>query len=218
MAFRREARILERSYITGTGDIILAGAVDGYFSFGHRLADGDTFDYAIERTVAGLPVDEFEYGLGTFRTGPDRIERSVRGSSNADALVDFQTGPKKVSLVVQPPLELVAYVSSAGVGGNRAVRLDAGDLIYADNTVPGDGNRVLGITVGAASAGSSALVQTEGLMEESSWSWTPDAPIYLSTTGLLTQTVPTSGFVLILGFATSPTQMMIEVKMPITLI
>lgn len=223
MAYRRENRILERSYITGTGDIILAGEVAGYFPFSHRLADGDTCDYAIERTEMGLPVDEFEVGIATFRTGPARLERTtVVASSNADALVSFTTGPKKVALIIlaesQDQERYVEFPAGVALGGNRVVRLDAGDVVYADNTVAADANRVLGITTGAVSLGAPARIQVSGLMTEVSWSWTPDAPIFLSTTGLLTQAPPTSGFSLIVGFATSATQMFIGPKTPIALV
>lgn len=106
MAHVRAIRVLERSYITGTGDIILAGAVDGYLPFSDQLTAGDTVDYAIERTVNGLPVNEFEFGIATFQTGPERLVRVAGdvegGSAGPGVLVSFTAGPKKVASVVFP--------------------------------------------------------------------------------------------------------------------
>lgn len=106
MAHVRAIRVLERSYITGTGDIILAGAVAGYLPFSDQLTAGDTVDYAIERTVNGLPVNEFEFGVATFQTGPTRLVRTAPqvegGSAGPGVLVSFTAGPKKVASVVFP--------------------------------------------------------------------------------------------------------------------
>lgn len=105
MAHKHPIRALERSYITGTGDIILAGRVQGYLALSVELADGDTFDYAIARTVNGQPVDEFEFGVGTYRTGPARVVRSpTNGSAGAATLVNFTAGPKRIGSVVFPDL------------------------------------------------------------------------------------------------------------------
>jgi len=49
---------------------------------------------------------------------------------------------------------------------------------------------LLGITVTAANAGASVLVQNEGELEFSGWSWLPGQPIYLGTVAQVTL-VPT---------------------------
>lgn len=112
---------------------------------------------------------------------------------------------------------VVSFVASAALGGHRAVRMEAGDLVYADKDEVADANLVLGVTQGASSAGAEATVQTWGLMEESSWTWTPDLPIFVSNAGVLTQTPPSTGFSLIIAVAVSATSIYLGVKMPIIL-
>lgn len=111
----------------------------------------------------------------------------------------------------------VSFVASAPLGGHRVVRMLAGDLVYADKDSAPDDNMILGITTKAVGAGVSVPVQTMGLMEESSWSWTPDLPIFLSNAGLMTQVAPSTGFIIIVGKAVSATEIYIGIKMPIVL-
>lgn len=65
--------------------------------------------------------------------------------------------------------------------------------------------------------GGQVTVQTYGPMEEPSWTWTPDAPIFVGLAGALTQTRPTSGFVLEIATALSATMIFIDPKPPIVL-
>lgn len=111
----------------------------------------------------------------------------------------------------------VEFPAAVALGGHRAVRLQAGEAIYADNTVLADANVVLGITRGAAAAGALAQIQFGGLMTEPSWAWTPDLPVFCAAAGALTQTPPITGFSLIVGIATRPTQILIGAKSPIVL-
>ncbi|MDR6886151.1 MULTISPECIES: hypothetical protein [Variovorax] len=120
-----------------------------------------------------------------------------------------------------PPGEMgAAYVefpAAVPLGGNRVVRVLAGEAVYADHTTVADANLVLGITRGAVAAGALAQIQTGGLMTEPSWAWTPDAPVFVGPVGTLTQVPPATGFNLIVGVATSPTQIFIGARMPIVL-
>jgi hypothetical protein len=111
---------------------------------------------------------------------------------------------------------LVNRTAAIVLGGHRAVVLDNSELaIYADSSITSHANKVLGLTTGAASSGAIAAIATYGEFTEPSWSWTPGAPIFLGTNGLITQTAPTSGFLLILGFAIATTKIFIDIKQPI---
>jgi len=120
-----------------------------------------------------------------------------------------------------PPGEMgsayVEFPAAAPLGGHRAVRVQAGEAVYADSGVIADANLVLGITRGAVVEGALAQIQTGGLMTEVSWAWTPDAPVFVGAVGVLTQTAPLAGFNLIVGVATGPTQIFIGARMPIVL-
>lgn len=111
----------------------------------------------------------------------------------------------------------VEFPAAVPLGGHRAVRVLAGEAVYADSSTVADANLVLGITRGAVAEGALAQIQTAGLMTEVSWSWTPDAPVFVGTNGTPTQTPPLAGFNLIVGIATSPTQIFIGAKSPIVL-
>jgi hypothetical protein len=112
----------------------------------------------------------------------------------------------------------LSIVAAIALGGHRIVVPDSnGKAIYADNTISSHANKVLGMTTGAIVEGGTATVKTEGEITESSWSWTLDTPIWLSTNGLMTQTPPTTGFSLIIGFPISATKLFIDLREPIFL-
>lgn len=111
----------------------------------------------------------------------------------------------------------VEFVAGVALGGHRAARLLNGEAVYADHTSVADANVVLGITRGAAATGAVAQIQFAGLMNEPSWNWTPDQPVFVGLAGVLTQTPPASGFSLIVGVATASNQIFIGAKAPIVL-
>lgn len=120
------------------------------------------------------------------------------------------------------PIQSLQGIAGPALGGHRAVGMDdTGVYRYASNATPADVLRVAGITVGAAASGAAVSVQTNGPITEPSWSWTPDAPVYLGQNGGLTQTAPTlaSGavFSMAIGIALTPTSMFLRLNTPIYL-
>ena len=114
--------------------------------------------------------------------------------------------------------KFVTYTASTALSGNRAVCLNAsGELIYADSSTVAHAHKVLGITTGAVSEGAEGTVQTNGEMTEAGWAWTIGSPVYLSTNGSLSHTAPSSGFVLVVGFALTATKIFIDIKQSIIL-
>lgn len=109
----------------------------------------------------------------------------------------------------------VSHVAASALSGNRAVCLDnSGELIYADHATLAHKSKVLGLTTGAISGGATGTVQVAGVMTEAGWAWTPGAAIYLGVNGALTETAPTTGFVLVIGFAETATAIFIDIKEP----
>src|SRR5215207_4961017 len=87
-------RVRETSVTAGTGPITLAGAVNGFRTFGSVMAVGDTCEYVI---VEGA---SFEVGLGTY-SGTNTLSRTfVKSSTNSGAAVSFTSAVKDVGLVV----------------------------------------------------------------------------------------------------------------------
>ena len=113
---------------------------------------------------------------------------------------------------------VATYTAGEALGGHRVVKADAaGQAVYATNTdLPSQ--HLLGVTTGAASMGAAVSVQRFGDMIEPSWSWTPNLPIFLGTNGLLTQAYPAgASLVIIVGFAITPTSVMLAVREPIAI-
>lgn len=109
----------------------------------------------------------------------------------------------------------VERTAGTALGGHRVVRSAGGiSVAYASCTQAEHGDDVLGVTLGAAALGAPVLVQTQGELDEPSWSWTPDEPVFLGEDGGLTQEPPAgvdTKFLLVLGFAASSTRLVIRI-------
>jgi hypothetical protein len=110
----------------------------------------------------------------------------------------------------------ITAVSSIPIGGHRVVIVPATDVQYASADDPTHVNRVLGLTNNAAAAGDDIEIVTAGEVVEPSWNWTP-GPVYLGINGLLTQTVPASGFIKQVGIAMTATRLLVAFWPPIML-
>jgi hypothetical protein len=102
----------------------------------------------------------------------------------------------------------VNYPAGETLGGHRAVVIANGEAFYADKDTPSHAGQVVGVTTGAASAGNDVNIQFGGELEEPSWNWSP-GPIYVDTNGQLTQTRPSSGWIMNIGVALTPTRIFI---------
>lgn len=110
-------------------------------------------------------------------------------------------------------------VTDVALSGHRCVRATSlSGVNYADTSTPAHAQQVLGITLGAASSGASITVVAAGEVIEPSWSWTPLAPIFAGPGGTLVQTPPVGGWLRVLGFATSPTSMVVQIAPPIVVL
>lgn len=111
---------------------------------------------------------------------------------------------------------LLRKIAAATLNGHRAVAaLPDGTLVHADNLNPDHRDAVLGLIANATLINHEAIVSTFGSMVEPSWSWTPQRSLFLGTEGLITQTLPATGFLLVLGKAVSPTEIFIQLQTPI---
>ncbi len=91
-------RVLMTSTTTGTGTLTLGSAVAGYQAWS-VLGDGNSAFYYIEAVDGnGVPTGDWEVGLGTYASSGTTLARSVLTSSNANALVNFGAGTKRVGL------------------------------------------------------------------------------------------------------------------------
>lgn len=104
------------------------------------------------------------------------------------------------------------------IGGHRALTVDeSGRAIYADHRTVDHGKRLVGISINAADTGGRVLAIRAGEMEEQSWSWDVEKPIYLGRHGRLVQETPEEGVSVILGFPTRADRMVVNIGEPIIL-
>lgn len=150
----------------------------------------------------------------------DIVEAIVERIDIVDVAVQGAPGPRGLQGVQGPPGgTLQQYPAGATLSGHRVVTLDSnGALKYATCTDAAHAGRVIGITTHAASAGDQCGVQTFSTMDESSWNLTPDQPLFLGADGtLVAAPPPDAAFVMVVGFAISPTVLFISLREPILL-
>lgn len=118
----------------------------------------------------------------------------------------------------EPGVDVSNFTASGAVGGHRVVKtVTPNKVTYADRATAADALKAIGISLGAAADAAAVRVQTYGPLTEPSWGWTPEAPIYCGLAGVLTQVVPSSGFVLVVGVATAPTSMFVNFQPPLVI-
>lgn len=150
------------------------------------------------------------------------LTRAERGTANGVASLDIAGKIPSAQLPLAGAGEqlLVARLASTALSGHRVVTLtDVNTMIYATNTDPNLVNAPLWLTLGAIAGGATDSVVAYGPVVEPTWTWTP-GPVYLATSGLLTQTPPISParFISQVGYATSPTRMVFDPRPSIVLI
>lgn len=106
----------------------------------------------------------------------------------------------------------VQIMAGQALGGNRAVYTGSDGKAYLAN--PDVSSKVLfGVTTGAANINTMATIQIGGVAIEPTWNWDPTLPVWLASNGVLTQTVPTGGYLVQVGTPVSSTAMRIEPRL-----
>ena len=105
------------------------------------------------------------------------------------------------------------FTTNSTLGGHRAVKLVGQGMVdYVDSSNVLDQNKCIGITLNASNQNQPITIQSIGEVIEPSWNWDTTKPIYFNSAGLLTQTVPLSGFIQIVGKPSSSTSMCISIN------
>lgn len=122
-------------------------------------------------------------------------------------------GPQGPSSAVIP-----GYVAGTNLSGHRLVTLNSSQqVVYASSSNLAHVDKVIGLTVGAATAGETIEIVRSGEVNEPSWEWSLNEPIFLGVDGVLTQTPPASGFLLFVAFPISPTRVFVDIKQALIL-
>jgi hypothetical protein len=90
-------RCLETTTTTGTGNITTAGAITGFRTLNAAYGTGVNIPYCIEAVDAnGVPTGDWETGQGSLSASTTFVRDRVYASSNANALVNFAAGTKRI--------------------------------------------------------------------------------------------------------------------------
>lgn len=129
--------------------------------------------------------------------------------SNTELINSAQQGP------AGPPgpdgTGAVVVTAGEALGGGRVVMHENDEAFYSSSDVQSSMDKVIGVTIGAVIIGAESNVRASGELIDSSWSWA-SGPIYNGLNGIMTQTVPSTGFVLQIATALSPTKILINIK------
>ena len=142
-----------------------------------------------------------------LKTDEVDFQAHVTDTTNPHSVTKVQVGLGNV-----PNLDarVVSQITAGeDIGGHRAVIISGGQAFHADHTDTTQIGQYAGITSGAATTGNPVTVHHDGELEEASWTWTP-GPIYVSTNGTLTQTKPTTGWIMNAAVALTATRILIQ--------
>lgn len=103
---------------------------------------------------------------------------------------------------------LIVGIAGQALSGQRAVRHDATGLVVHGDPRSAVGAQIIGVSVGAALMGAPVSVLSSGEMTEPSWTWSA-GPIFLGANGMLTQSAPATGILVVVGYAAGPIKMVV---------
>lgn len=127
--------------------------------------------------------------------------------------------------VISPPTppstsgtgEVITATAISTINGDKVVALRPTGASMAILAV--DAFVVIGISLNSALVGESLQIRTEGEMSDTNWTWTPNAPIFLSlAAGELTQLVPASVNSVQVATAITAQKIWVRIEPPIKLI
>ena len=144
-------------------------------------------------------------------------------------LIEVSLPQIEVIELSQPQLEVIeigiqGVAGKDGLNGSSEINLTAlfnigglrfliADQTYADQTDIGSYGRVIGASKGAVSIGGNLQIVNAGELNGFT-GLTPNTAIYLGLNGLITQAVPTTGFIQQLGVAIASDTILINIGFP----
>lgn len=90
-------------------------------------------------------------------------------------------------------------------------------LVYPADRMQVSVYQLLGVTLTGASPPGKVRVRRQGVVDDSSWNWLL-GPVWLGSAGGLTQTPPTEGFNVVVGYAVGPHRLIVGPHPPIKLL
>lgn len=135
-------------------------------------------------------------------------------NDNITLVTEGLQGPPGPAGTAGEAVDVTGYTAGQALSGHRAVYVSAGALFYADSATAAHAPKVLGVTQNAAAMGGFVSVRTNGLLVEPTWAFAPGF-VFLGANGVLTQTPPSTGFLLTIGVAVEATVLYVQVGEPV---
>jgi len=92
----------------------------------------------------------------------------------------------------------------------NVVRRSGTEIFKADSSIISHASNLMGLATETITSGNFGRVFWEGEYTDGTWSWTPDGRIYLNGNGVLSQTPPSLGFIVVIGFAVTATTILVQ--------
>ncbi len=161
---------------------------------------GEEVRYLIQENPISLQISQENLNLNIIE---QKIELTLNSGIKGDKGDKGDTGSSGASS---------SYTYTAGeiLGGHKAIVIDNNLAYYTDCTNLDHINKPIGISSNASISGGNVTVVFYGEMEESSWNWNTEKPIWISTNGILTQIAPVTGFSCIIAFPITPIKIFID--------
>lgn len=154
-----------------------------------------------------------------------RVDRTanrtvVARSGTAERIQTSQTTVRQIAQGPQGPpgeSEGATFIATAGetIHGGRAVRVVNGVAYHPSILNEEHADQVVGVAVQSTAVGLEFAVRTGGVYTELSAPWTGDGTVWCGDNGVLTQTPPTSGWLLQIGRVISTTSFNVDVDEPV---
>lgn len=104
-------------------------------------------------------------------------------------------------------------VANGALSALRVVVAEDGAARYPDIDTVGDALLAIGVTVDAADDATDVRVRTDGELVDASWSWVPGV-VWCGADGVLTQSIPATGWLLEVGRVAAPDRIVIDLQTP----
>lgn len=171
---------------------------------------------SVSSTEEPLQIVNSEEVLTVITAPDENLDASVK-EETLDFTSDEPILVQKTINNISTDTQVITKPAGENIDGHLIVVVNDQKVYKANNTDIAAAPLILGMTITAAITGTDINIITLGEITEASWSWIPDKPVFLLLNGGMTQTVPTTGFMLQVGFAFSVDTIWVELKMPIIL-
>ena len=119
-----------------------------------------------------------------------------------------------VEPIVIQGVHIITLEAASTIHNNRAVVADLDTIYHPSLSSATDGRIIVGISRQSGSTSDPVMVQTSGPLTNGGWSWA-SGPVYVDDDGVLTQTAPSTGWIVCVGTAIATDTIDIKVSRPI---